>query len=140
LGDDPRGLGAALDPEDVERAANPLVDGVRGDVELDRDLFGIEVLVDQQQALELPRAEALDPQTDIVSTHRVTGSHYGCQSLTPPTQTGNHTGARIFSIYVKSEKTANFLQRDALNAIRSRYRARKVSSNQVRSDIANSLV
>ena len=39
LGDDARGLGAALDAEDLERLADPLIDGVRRNVELGRDLL-----------------------------------------------------------------------------------------------------
>jgi hypothetical protein len=38
--DDARGLRPALDPQDVKRAADPLVDGVRRDIELGRDLLG----------------------------------------------------------------------------------------------------
>jgi hypothetical protein len=57
LGDEAGGLASALDPEDVERAANALVDGMRGDVELGGDLLGRQMLVDQAQAIELAGAE-----------------------------------------------------------------------------------
>jgi hypothetical protein len=40
LGDDPRRLRAALDTKDCERLANPLVDGVRRNVELGSDFLG----------------------------------------------------------------------------------------------------
>jgi hypothetical protein len=54
LSDDPRCLCAALDPEDRQRLANPLVDGMWRDAELDGDLLGAEVLVDQPQTIQLP--------------------------------------------------------------------------------------
>jgi hypothetical protein len=57
---DARGLGAAVDSQDMEGLADPLVDGVAGDVELARDLLGREVFVDELQAVELPRAQACD--------------------------------------------------------------------------------
>jgi hypothetical protein len=50
-GDDPRRLRPPLDAEDGKRLPNALVDGVRRDVELGRDLFGIEVLVDEQETV-----------------------------------------------------------------------------------------
>src|SRR5207248_5103658 len=53
LGDDPRSLRAAFDAEDGERLANPLVDGVRGDVQLGRDFLRREQLVDELEAVEL---------------------------------------------------------------------------------------
>jgi hypothetical protein len=52
-----RGLGAAVDAQDLQGAAEPLVDGVRRDVELDRDFLGRHVLVDQTQTIELARAQ-----------------------------------------------------------------------------------
>jgi hypothetical protein len=58
--DDPRRLGAALDAEDRERLADALVDGVRRDMELGGDFLGREMLVDEQQAVELPRAQPCD--------------------------------------------------------------------------------
>jgi hypothetical protein len=58
VGDDSRRLASALDSKDVKRAPNALIDGVRGDVELRRYLLGIEVFVDQPQAVELPCAQS----------------------------------------------------------------------------------
>ena len=49
-------LGAALDTQDLERAANTLVDPVWGDAELGRDFLRGEMLVHQPQAIELSRA------------------------------------------------------------------------------------
>jgi hypothetical protein len=44
---DARGLRPALDAEVVEGLADSLVDGVRGNAELDRDLFRRQVLIDE---------------------------------------------------------------------------------------------
>ena len=55
-GDEAGGLGPAFDPQDVERAADALVDGVGRDVELGRDFLGRQMLRDQPQAIELPGA------------------------------------------------------------------------------------
>jgi hypothetical protein len=57
LGNDARRLAPALDAEDVERAADALVDGVRRDMKFGRDFLGRKMLVDQPQAIELARAE-----------------------------------------------------------------------------------
>ena len=60
VGDDARRLGAPLDSEDLQRPANPLIDRMRRNIELDGNLFGGKMLVDQQQAVELPLAEPRD--------------------------------------------------------------------------------
>jgi hypothetical protein len=49
-------LGAAVDPKNLESAPNPLIDRVRGNAELDGDFLGREMLVDEQQAIQLPLA------------------------------------------------------------------------------------
>ena len=49
------GLAAALDAEDVERAADALIDGVRRDVQLGRDFLRRQMLIDQPEAVELAR-------------------------------------------------------------------------------------
>jgi hypothetical protein len=59
-----RGLGAALDAEDVERAAYPLIDRMRGDAELDGNLLRREMLVDEQQGIELSLTEPRDALDD----------------------------------------------------------------------------
>ena len=51
---------APLDAKLLQRASNTLVDGVRTDVQTDRDLLAAQMLVDQQQAFELAGAEARD--------------------------------------------------------------------------------
>lgn len=53
-----RGLRPALNPEDLEREADALVDGVRGNTELDRNFLGREMLVDQAEAIELARGKS----------------------------------------------------------------------------------
>src|SRR5687767_6553403 len=69
-GNEAGGLGPPLDAEDVERAADALVDGVRRDVELSGDLFRGQMLVDQPQAVELARAQprnaACDHRIDVI--------------------------------------------------------------------------
>ena len=59
-GDDPRRLGAPRDTEDLERLADALVDGVRGDSKLAGDFLRREVLVDEEQAIELALAQPGD--------------------------------------------------------------------------------
>jgi hypothetical protein len=53
LGHEACGLGSARNAESLERLANPLVDGMRRDSELDRDLFRGKMLRDKEQAVEL---------------------------------------------------------------------------------------
>jgi hypothetical protein len=60
LGDEPGRLRAPVDAEDAKGLADPLVDGVRGDSQLGRDLLRQQVLVDEAQAVELSRREAGD--------------------------------------------------------------------------------
>jgi hypothetical protein len=50
------GLGAALDPQNMERAADALVDRMRGDIELGGDFLGRQMLIDEAQAIELTGA------------------------------------------------------------------------------------
>jgi hypothetical protein len=63
LCDDACCLAAALYSKDVESAADALVDGVRRDVELGRDLFRRQVLVDEEQTVELTSAEPRDARS-----------------------------------------------------------------------------
>ena len=55
---DARRLGAAFDAEDLEGLADPLINGVRGNRQLRRNLFRREVLVDKAQAVELAGGQA----------------------------------------------------------------------------------
>jgi len=66
LGDDACGLAAALDSKDMERAPDALIDSVRGDVELGRDLFRRPVLVDEEQTVELTSAEPCDTRSQFL--------------------------------------------------------------------------
>lgn len=52
-----RGLGPPLDAQDMQGAANALIDGVRRNIELDGDFLGRKVQVDQAQAIELAGAQ-----------------------------------------------------------------------------------
>jgi hypothetical protein len=67
--DDARRLRPALDREDVERLADALVDGVRRNPELGGDLFGIEVLGDEPQAIELTACQASDARRHRIVRH-----------------------------------------------------------------------
>ena len=58
--DDARGLGSPFDSKDCEGLPDALVDGVRRDVELGRDFLRRKVLVDEQEAVELSRAQPRD--------------------------------------------------------------------------------
>jgi hypothetical protein len=53
LRDDARRLGPPLDAEDCQRLANALIDGVRRNVKLGGDFLRVEVLIDEEQAVEL---------------------------------------------------------------------------------------
>jgi hypothetical protein len=56
----PSGLLAPAHSKNVECLADPLIHGMRRDFELGRDFLGRQMLVDQPQAVELPRAQACD--------------------------------------------------------------------------------
>jgi hypothetical protein len=60
LGDHARGLRTALDAKDMERSADALVDRMRRNAELDGDLFRGKMLVDEQEGIQLPRAQPRD--------------------------------------------------------------------------------
>jgi hypothetical protein len=47
------GLSAPFDAEGLERLTDALIDGMRRDVELDRDFLGGQMLVDKAKAIEL---------------------------------------------------------------------------------------
>jgi hypothetical protein len=64
--DDARRLGAPLDAQGLEREADALVDRVRRDFELGRNLFRRKVLVDEQQAVELAPGELGDSLRHVV--------------------------------------------------------------------------
>jgi len=59
--DDARGLGPAFDTEGLESQANSLIDGMRRDVKFGRDFFRREMLVDKQEAIQLPPREFCNP-------------------------------------------------------------------------------
>ena len=58
--DHPRGLTPALDAKLFERAADPLVDGVRADSQPRRNFLAAVVKVDQQKSFDLTRAKPGD--------------------------------------------------------------------------------
>jgi hypothetical protein len=67
-GNDSRRLRPPFDPKDRECLADPLVDGVRRDVELRRDFLRRQELVDEPQAIQLRRSQASDaPRHGICS-------------------------------------------------------------------------
>jgi hypothetical protein len=57
LRDDARGMRPAFDAEDMQRLANALVDRVIGNAELGPDFLRVQVLVDEQEAIELAGGE-----------------------------------------------------------------------------------
>ena len=57
-GDDARGLCATLHSKGLKGAPDPLVDGMRRNMKLGGDFLGGKVLIDQQQAVELPTRES----------------------------------------------------------------------------------
>jgi hypothetical protein len=59
--DDASGLRAPLHAQRLKRAPYSLIDGVRRYVQLSRDLLRGEVLVDEQQAIQLPTRELGHP-------------------------------------------------------------------------------
>jgi hypothetical protein len=66
LGDVPGRLRAALNAEDRKRLANALVDSVRRNSQFGRDLLRIEVLVDQQKAIQMVLVQARDALRDWI--------------------------------------------------------------------------
>ena len=56
----PGGLRAPVHAQDVERAPDSLIDRMRGDAKLNRNLFRRQVLIDQQERVQLPLAEPGD--------------------------------------------------------------------------------
>jgi len=66
LGDEASSLSAALDAERMKRLADALINRVRRDSQLARNLLGIEVLIDQPKAVELPFGQLRDPRADHV--------------------------------------------------------------------------
>jgi hypothetical protein len=65
LRDETGGLRPPVDPEDLESAADSLIDGMRRNSEADRDLLRRQMLVDKQQAIELASAEPSDALGDF---------------------------------------------------------------------------
>jgi hypothetical protein len=73
LRNQPRSLRAALDAKDLKGLADTLVDGVRRDLELCRDFFRAEMLVDEAQAVELTATELGDSRRQLRRTIIVLG-------------------------------------------------------------------
>jgi hypothetical protein len=73
LGDDARRLRAPLDPEDRERLADALVDGVRRNLELGSDFLGGKMLVDEEQAVQLAGGELGDARRHQLRRARTMG-------------------------------------------------------------------
>jgi hypothetical protein len=69
LGDDPRRLGAPLDAENRKRLAHALVDRMRRNAQLDRDLLRAEMLVDETKAIELTLGQPHDALGHRVVPH-----------------------------------------------------------------------
>ena len=65
-GDDACGLGPPLDAKDRQGLADPLVDGVRRNLELGGNFLGRQELVDEQQAVQLAGSQARNPRRHFV--------------------------------------------------------------------------
>jgi hypothetical protein len=92
LGDEARRLRPPLDAKDLQGLANALIDGVRGNSEFGRDFFGIEVLIDEAEAVELTLIQPRDTLRigalfcsagEVVATFRhavsISPRNFGCQ-------------------------------------------------------------
>ena len=64
-GDEASGLCPALHSKNLKRAANALIHRVRRNAELACDFLGRKMLVDKQQAVELPLRQTPDPLCDF---------------------------------------------------------------------------
>jgi len=107
LGDDARGLAPAFDAQDPQSLADPLVDGMRRNLELDGNLFRVEVLIDEQEAVELALGQFCDAsghqvrRTGITCVVRRTRHLVGIvQSYSNPAQ---------HAVYSRAEFTARTL-------------------------------
>ena len=77
--DDAGRMGPAFDAEGRKGLADALIDGVRRNLELGRNLLGRQELIDQQQAVELSAAQARDPLR-----HLITNVHIRCFTMCVP--------------------------------------------------------
>ena len=75
-------LRPTLYAQDLKRAANALVDRMWRDSEFARNLFGRKMLVDEAQAIELPRAQPRDAPLNLVSVPLVADCPIG-HALSP---------------------------------------------------------
>ena len=74
LRNDAGGMRAPFDAERLQGETNALIDSMRRDVELGRDFFRIEMLVDEQKAVELALRELCDPRSQFfVHIARIVG-------------------------------------------------------------------
>jgi hypothetical protein len=65
-GNEASGLRATLHAQDLEGSPDALIDRVRRNAELGRNLFGGKVLVDEPQAVELPGAQPRDALLNLL--------------------------------------------------------------------------
>jgi hypothetical protein len=71
-GNDAGGMRPSLDAEDLQGQANALVDGMRRDLQLGRDFLRVEVLVDEEKAVQLAGAQSGDALShDVLITRAV---------------------------------------------------------------------
>ncbi|MEO7751346.1 MAG: hypothetical protein ABIS09_08505, partial [Sphingomicrobium sp.] len=95
LVNDARRLRAAFDAEHVKRLADTLVDGMRRNSKLGRNLLGQEVLVDEPKAIELSRRQPFESRLHHVVLRRFVGDTSGCGGI-----------GRRFQVPVHSERDA----------------------------------
>jgi hypothetical protein len=73
LRDETSGLRAPLDAEDLQRLPDPLIDGMRRNAELGSDFLGAQMLVDEEQAIELPGRQPRNPLLDRILPRGIAG-------------------------------------------------------------------
>jgi hypothetical protein len=72
--DDSRGLRPPFDAKHLQRETDALIDGVRRDVELGRNLFRRKMLVNERETIQLPARELRNPLSHFfVDIARVLG-------------------------------------------------------------------
>jgi hypothetical protein len=113
LGDDPGRLGPPLDAEDLQRLADALVDRMRRNVELRRDLLRIQMLVDEAETIKLSLRQPRDSLGYRCArvrgfTRRIMRSVEFVQCNSHPTKHAALPSRVHQSIYVISRTLASF--------------------------------
>jgi hypothetical protein len=73
LSNDARRMGAPLDAQRPQRLPDPLIDGMRRNLQLGRNLLGTEVQVDEPQAVQLAGRKLGHPRRHLLRSVRALG-------------------------------------------------------------------